>query len=143
MFNPYTIILSLFLLAGFFTTLWGLRIIIRAQKTRHWPRVDGLIEESKLSSDQDDLLPHIQFEYIVGDVRYQHTMKFSNDITPSQEFAKSYTQKYPVGAKVQVFYHPDNPEVSTLEPGLGRGDWLVFVIGIGTFIFGILFFLFR
>ena len=143
MFNPYTIILSLFLVAGFITMLWGLRIILQAQKTKQWPSVDGVIEESKPSSEENDLLPYIQFGYAVEDVSYQQTMTFSSDITPTQEFALSYTQKYPVGTKVQVFYDPANPQDATLEPGLGKGDWLVLVIGTGTFILGILLFLFR
>ena len=141
MFNPYTIILSLFLVAGIFTTLWGLLIIIKAQKTRDWPCGDGVIEESKPSSDRNDL-PLIQFSYTVGDTRYRRTLEFPGDITPTQEFAASYMQKYPVGTKVPVYYNPDKPGAATLEPGLGKGDWLVLAIGLGMLLFGIMFFFF-
>lgn len=140
MFNPYTIILSLFVVAGLLATLWGLVIIIRARKTSHWPMAEGVIEESAVSSDANDLLPHISYRYNVDGQGYQRTIEFPADITPTQEFATSYVKKYPVGARIQVYYNPENPEQATLEPGLGKGDWLVFAIGLGTFIFGILFF---
>jgi hypothetical protein len=142
MFNPYTVILGLFVIGGLFVTLWGLLIILKAHKSNQWPSVDGVVEESKPSSEERDLLPYIQFKYSVGEVTYRRTMEFSGDITPTEEFAASYVQKYPVGTNVQVYYNPANPGVATLEPGLAKGDWLVLAIGLGTFSMGILFFFF-
>ena len=142
MFNPYAIILSLFILGGLFATIWGLLIILKARKTQQWPCVDGIIEESRLASGNNDLLPQIEFSFTIGQSAYRQSMKFSSDITPTQEFAASYLQKYPVGSKVQVYYNPENPEDATTEPGLGKGDWLVFAIGVGTLLFGIGFFFF-
>jgi hypothetical protein len=136
-FNPYTIILGLFTLTGLLATVWGYVIIARARQTLRWPHVEGIIEESNLSSAKDDLLPHIVFRYTVAEQTYRQPMEFAGDITPSQEFAKSYVEKYPVGRKTQVYYQPDNPRRATLEPGLGRGDWLVFAIGLGSLIFGV------
>ena len=142
MFNPYSIILGLFLLGGLFATAWGLLIILKARKTLQWPYVEGIIEESRLASDDDDLLPHIQFSYTVGESAYRRTFEFPGDVTPTEEFAASYVKKYPVGSTVQVHYDPDNPQSATLEPGLGKGDWLVLVIGMGSLLFGIALFFF-
>jgi len=125
------------MLGGLITSLWGLLIILKARKTQQWPSVEGYIEESRLSSDKNDLLPHIQFSYSIGSAAYHQAIEFSADITPSQEFAKSYVQKYPIGAKVQVHYDPDNPQRATLEPGIGKGDWLILVIGLVMLVFGI------
>lgn len=146
MFNPYSIILGLFVFAGLLATLWGLRVIVMARKTLQWPAVEGTIEESKVSfesSETNDLLPHIKFCYSVEQQTFHQVMKFSGDITPSQEFAKSYVDKYPVGASVQVYYNPLNPEMATLEPGLAKGDWLVLAIGLGMLVMGILLFIFA
>jgi hypothetical protein len=141
MFNPYTVILGLFLLGGLVVTVWGALIILKARKTQHWPCVEGVIEEAGLSSDKNDLFPNIKFCYTIGSSTYSRAMEFPVDITPTQEFAASYIEKYPVGSKVQVHYNPNNPENATLEPGLGKGDWLVLVIGLGTLLFGIAFIL--
>ena len=143
MFNPYSIILVLFIAAGLIATLWGFRVILRARETIQWPSVEGVIEESKISSEsadsfeRNDLLPHITFSYKVEQRSFQQLMKFPGDITPSEEFSKSYINKYPVGCRVQVHYDPANPEIATLEPGLGNGDWLVLAIGLGTLVFGV------
>lgn len=141
MFNPYTIVLGLFVVAGFLGTLWGLRIILIARKTRLWPRVEGVIEEAKISSDVNDLLPKITFSYTVADHPYRAEVQFPADVTPSQQYANQYIEKYPQGHRVQVYYDPENPQRATLEPGMAQGDWLVFAIGLGMLIFGILFLL--
>ncbi|WP_455220390.1 DUF3592 domain-containing protein [Kaarinaea lacus] len=138
MFNPYFIILFLFVVAGVMATAWGLVIIIKARKTRHWPAVEGVIEESVVSSDANDLLPYIRYRYSVAERIFQRSIEFPADITPTQEFAEHYVKKYPVGANIQVYYNPDNPEQASLEQGVGQGDWLVFVIGLGMLIFGLL-----
>ncbi len=61
---------------------------------------------------------------------------------PAGEFAASHLTTFPAGAKVQVHYNPAHPERATLEPGLGRGDWLVFAAGIAAMLFGVLALLF-
>lgn len=146
MFNPYSIILGLFVVTGLLTTAWGLRIISLARKTLQWPTVKGVIDESRVSSDaseMNDLLPHIKFSYLVDQKEYQQLLKFSGDITPSEEFSKSYVEKYPVGSSVQVYYDPDHPEIATLEPGPAQGDWLVLAIGLCVLVFGIVLFIFA
>lgn len=117
-------------------TLWGWIIIARNKKTLHWPSVEGVIEQSLLSSDENDILPKIVFGYRVGEHRYRQDLALpaAGGVTP--DFAEGYIKKYPQGAKVQVHYNPDRPEQATLEPGLGRDDWLVFVTGLLATICG-------
>lgn len=139
MFNPYTIILGLFVAAGLLATLWGWLIIVKARKTQQWPSVDGQIEESFM--DDKELFPRVTYSYAIEDRPYKRSMEFPGDVTPSQEFARSYLEKYPLGLRVTVYYNPDNPEVTTLEPGVGKGDWLVLAIGLSMLILGVLLFL--
>ncbi|WP_455218809.1 DUF3592 domain-containing protein [Kaarinaea lacus] len=144
MFNPYSIILGLFVITGILVSLWGLRVIVVARKTLQWPFVAGIIEESKVSSKSTegyDLLPYIKYSYSVEQQTFRQLMKFSGDVTPTQEFAKSYIDKYPVGTSVQVYYNPADPERSTLEPGPGKGDWLILAIGTGMVVIGLLMFI--
>jgi len=143
MFNPYSIILGLFVVAGILVASWGLRIIVRARKTLQWPAVEGSIVESMVSSDADELLPHIKFSYCVEQQTFQQLLTFSGDVTPSQEFSRHYVEKYPAGSRVQVYYNPAKPDIATLEPGLGKGDWLVFAIGLITLVLGILLLIFS
>lgn len=129
--NPYTIILSFFLIAGLATSVWGWIIIMRGRRTRCWPSVDGTILQNATSDG--DSMPQIEFGYSVAGHDYQCEHTFPGGITPSQELIAGYIAKYPAGAKVRVHYDPARPEHATLEPGLARGDWMIFVLGvIGT-----------
>lgn len=140
MFNPYSIILGLFVVAGVLAALWGLRVMTTGRRSLQWPSVEGTIEECKISSDEFDLLPHISFRYQVNQRSYQQSLKFPGDVTPTKEFAQGYVDKYPAGTRVHIYYNPGNPQDSTLEPGAGRGDWLILAIGISMVVIGSLLF---
>ena len=94
MFSPYVIILGLFVVAGFGATLWGFRIVAHARQTERWPSVEGVISEVKASSDEFDLLPHIEYQFTVEQKDYQQHFKFSGDVSPTQELAQQYLDKY-------------------------------------------------
>ncbi|TND01753.1 MAG: Uncharacterized protein FD120_2517 [Gammaproteobacteria bacterium] len=133
--NPYIFILGLFTLAGLLTTMWGWRIIARARQTLRWPSTEGVIDKSEETSDTSDLLPTIGFSYMVAGQTRGSRLEFPGGITPTPEFTRHYLNKYPAGEKVRVYYDPADPDRTTLEPGLGQGDWLIFVVGLlATFI---------
>lgn len=127
--NPYFIILSLTCLGGIAITIWGWLILRSSQKIKNWPCVEGVIEESEPSSEHDDLLPHIVYCYEVDGQALSSNFVFPSGTQPLPEFTQAYLKKYPVAAKVQVFYNPQQAEQSTLEPG-AQGDWMILVLGI-------------
>ena len=90
MFNPYIIILSLFIIAGLFATLWGWRIIREGKKTLLWPKAQGSISKVEATSKADDLLPQIEFSYRVNNKDYQCTLNFPDSVSPSQELTNQY-----------------------------------------------------
>lgn len=135
MWNPYALILGLFTLAGVFLTAWGLSIIVKGRKTLRWPATEGVIEHS--AADADDLLPHTLFSYTVADQTYRRELEFPGGISPTPELAVSYVERFPAGAKVRVYYDPEQPERATLEPGPARGDWMVLALGLAATAFGI------
>lgn len=140
-FNPYVIILSLFTLAGIVATVYGWVIIVKARRTRTWPSVEGVIEESSPTSEENDLLPHIEFSYTVQGLSRRRAQEFPKDLVPGQEFRETFVRKYPQGARVAVYYDPSAPDRATLEPGFISGDWMVFAIGLGMAVTGIFFLL--
>lgn len=140
--NAYVLILWLFLFAGVVVTLWGWTIIAAARRTLRWPQVEGVIDQSDRESEEDDLLPRILFSYTVNDQQYRQPLEFPAGTTPTPEFSNMYVKRYPLGAKVQVFYNPDKVEQATLEPGMRQGDWMVFALGLIALIGGALFLMF-
>lgn len=135
--NPYIIILIAFAIAGIVVSIWGWTIIIKARKKQKWPYVEGKIEQSVPASHADNLLPHIHYSYSVGGNSYSSTLEVPDSIDPSKEYTARYLGKFPAGAKVRVYYDPEQPTHSTLEPGVG-GDWMIFALGVLAVIFAIL-----
>lgn len=139
MFNPYMIILGLFAFAGLGVAGWGGMLIAEGRKTRQWPATEGIIEHTVPTDDEAATL---YVSYSVNGHAYRQALALPDGIPPVGEFAASHFEKFPAGAQVQVHYDPMHPERITLEPGLGRGDWLIFAAGIGAMLFGILALLF-
>ena len=137
--NPYTIILSLFVVGSLFATVWGWIVITKGRKTLTWPHVTGKIEESTPTSKVDDLLPHILFSYTVSGQHYRQTIDFPRGMTPTPEFTANYMERFPVGVSVEIYYDPQQINNATLEPGPVKGDWLVFVLGLCSALLGIVF----
>lgn len=127
--NAYPIIIGLVILGGIGVTALGWQIMRQSKKVREWPSIEGLIIESEPTSELDELLPHIVYSYKVDDQTLQQTFEFPSGTNPMPEFAQAYVKKYPLDAKVQVFYNPQQPQQSTLEPG-AQGDWMVLALGI-------------
>ncbi len=138
MFNAYAVILWLFLLGGLAITLWGWSIIATARQTLRWPQVDGVIERSDVLSDEDDLLPMIVFSYLVNGQQQNGKVEFPAGTMPTPELAASYVERYPLGSRVRVFYNPMNIQQSTLAPGMGQGDWMIFALGVMATIVAIM-----
>lgn len=135
--NAYVIVIVLFILGGIATTAWGWVILGKARQRRRWPQTEGVIESAKRTSDGDDLLPEIVFSYRAGNVFYQCRHEFPGGTAPTPELAASYLNKYPVGAKVRVFYNPTTPQIATIEPG-ATGDWLILTLGLLATLAGLI-----
>jgi hypothetical protein len=134
--NGYFFIILSVILGGLGISVWGWRIQRRSQRIQQWPRTTGVIEESAMGAAQSDLLPHIRYAYAVGGRDYRQTFQFPSGTHPLPEFSRAYLEKYPLGAKVQVYYAPQDPQQSTLEPG-AQGDWLILLLGVLMVVGGI------
>jgi len=141
--NPYSVTLALFTLSGLGVAIWGLTIIARGRKTSRWPSVDGVIEQSLPTSAESDVLPKIVFSYTVAGRQYHCNLAMPDGAGVTPDFAENYVKKYPQGIEVRVYYNPKQPGQATLEPGLGRGDWLIFALGAVSSLLGTLILLLR
>lgn len=130
--SPYVIVIILFILAGVATAVWGLVVVAQGRKSKDWPSTEGVIEKSERSSEEDDLLPEIVFRYSVGGREYVKTFDFPRGISPHPQLSIEYANRYPAGARVRVYHDPADPQRATLEPGVGQGDWMIFVLGMSA-----------
>ena len=118
------------LLAGFSMGLEG-------WKARNWPAAKGRIIVSKVEEWHAPgkiriarLCLNMDYLYLAGSkVLEGHRLNSGWRCFASEDHMKKVTAKYPAGKEVKVFYNPENPERSLLEPGI---SWSVlFLAGIG------------
>ncbi len=116
----------------------------RSHRSLRWPQVKGKILASELIEDPNvDLhsITHysldIAYEYEVGGVRYKsERVSFEGRIMSSTKLRVERVEAgYPTKAEVLVYFDPDNPAFSVLEPGVElRSAWYgLFLLIVGNF----------
>jgi hypothetical protein len=78
----------------------------------------------------------IKYEFAVDNKSYNSDkITFASNSSYAQRFAQSYVSKYPVGKPVTVYYDPDDPSFSVLEPEV-KGDFSIYlwVIGVSALV---------
>lgn len=120
--------------------LLRLRRQMAASKT--WIKAEGEIiaSEAKIplshvSDDQDDVNAVIRYRYRVGGQTHEsEAIKFGGQAAMSRAFAEPLVAKYPIGARVDVYYDPHDPKNAVLE--LRKRDNLVGQL-VFTIVFGV------
>jgi len=111
--------------------LWmGLRSVWQGLASSHWPTVAGVVLRAGMTEDQTKGVgtkntykfysTKLEFRYQVDGRDYTtETVQFgraigSGDISNEAVLAL----RYPAGTKVPVFYHPHDPALATVKPGV-------------------------
>jgi len=129
--------MGIFLLVGLGLTYWGWNILQDARASAAWPAADGVVTRSEVtrstdSDGGDSYSPEITYTYTVNNEQLANkTIKFGENSYSSRKKAEGIANSYPVGKNVTVYYDPQQPEKSVLEPGVSAGSYIV--IGIGIF----------
>jgi hypothetical protein len=110
-----------------------------------WLQATGHIEASDLRNDQKDsyLLEMLQRDALVAEVAYSYPVGGSyfsghNDVVFRDEAeAWNYIDCHRKGDSVCVYYDPQNPQDSVIEPGEAPSS-KYFLAGLGFFLLGFL-----
>lgn len=100
-----------------------------ANETKNWPTVEGTITYSDINSTTKDgktmYSPSVRYKYTVDSKEFYGTKVQSvHSSTSSKNSVKKTLDKYAVGNTADVYYDPETPGSSVLEPGTG------FVLGL-------------
>ena len=102
-----------------------------------WPTVEGAETSSKVHRRPGKRRLRLSYEYEVrGQTFESHKIAFLGRVFSGP--ASERRKRYPSGAKVTVYYNPDNPAVAVLEPGvrvvgfLGAGLIVLLFLPIGA-----------
>lgn len=148
------------LLVGAWIALMGagllvvhVRTVRDAAASATWPTADGVMLKSEVVRRvqrhrsttvlyRADLL----YRYVVGGRTYESNRIAIGHSTDYGDpaMAQGEVGQYPVGRRVRVYYHPQDPERSALVAGLrvaGAGRWLalwgaVLLVGLGLMLAG-------
>jgi Protein of unknown function (DUF3592) len=100
-------------------------------RTAAWSRVEGQIVSSAVTTErrgQEDGVTHglaLDYVYVVaGRITHGHHYRLA-DTSTSGTWAEDTVRTLPAGARVPVFYDPENPSEAVLRAGLPAG-WAVF-----------------
>lgn len=130
-----------FLLVGVITLFIGLRGAWRAQASTDWPVAYGEVRSSKVDqhSDSDGTTYHAEvlYHFVVDGVEYLgNQVAFGDYGSSNPSHAQKIVNQYPAGETFAVSYHPDDPEVSVLDPGVKMQVWLLPGFGLIFFAIG-------
>lgn len=136
--------------AGVATLAAALKQLWEAAGSRRWPSVPGRI----VSSDVVDVSRKVQvgdeLEKLVHEhrveIRYEFALKgvlvSGIDVgqvpeqSTDERWAQARVAKYPKGAEVRVFYSPEDPTRSILEPGIHAASWIPLLVALAVIATG-------
>lgn len=123
--------LRLFLIAmplvmGILFITLGIRNHALGKESESWPVVEGSFVSESSSGQKKKKRIHISYEYRVDGVSYKNSrVNFADDKASKRKIR----DQYDVGDKLKVYYQPDNPEQSVLEPGASSGSLVIKIVG--------------
>jgi hypothetical protein len=139
-----------------FTLGGGIALILYSQNSKkkagaslQWPSAPGSITISQVresvSTDEDggtsiSYYPHVEYTYTVDGQTYTSKQVAFGGVKGFNDTARAQTDlaKYPVGARVQVYYNPQKPGEAVLERVAGSGAKTAMIMGIILLVLSVL-----
>ena len=129
------VFLGLFAIAGLAVLAFGIQAMVEGTDSNSWPTAPGEIVRSdyeivRNSSDDFDTAAKIRYTYeVVGELLEGDRVQVGLASEGSPAENRRLTNQYPVGAKVNVYYDPEEPTEAVLEPGIPTTAWLLIAVG--------------
>ncbi len=133
-----------FVVLGALFLVSGIRKLRTVDVSKSWPTTTGLIKHSEVvyqeshDSGSGTYKAVVLYEYAVSGNRYNNDLvaygeNGSSDISHQNDIANKYRE----GEEVTVYYSPQEPGESVLEPGINGGTWMIPGIGFLFFCSGV------
>ncbi len=126
--NRFAVVL--FFMLGLVCVLFYLYDAVSAYATVKWPTVIGRVDQSYIRIEKDKgtaYCPILTWTYHVQGASYSG----SNYVfCESYAHAQAIVTKYPAGANVVISYSPQDPSISTNEPGKPHLPIFFLIIGV-------------
>lgn len=125
----------------------GMQEIIDATSSRDWPEASGTVIHSKIENTETTSTGKRNREYSYqADIKYKYFVngktyvgdRISWGEVSNKDIAQRRVDNYPVGREITVYYDPEIPEKSVLEPGYSSGLLFLPLLGIGAILCAII-----
>ena len=106
---------------GAFAAYIGVSISKHLHAKRHFRAAEGVVISSRIETHTDDdedttYSPSIKYRYTVGGTAYTSTRyAYGMGSTSDHGYARGIVDQYPAGARIAVYYDPDDPAESLLH----------------------------
>ncbi len=128
-----------FIVVGVGVAILGNGVLKNAKQSTDWPAVEGKVISSevernqKRSNGKSSTTYHAEvlYDYVVEGTTYSgNKVVFGQGGSSNPASARSIVNRYPRAKIVSVFYNPDTPDVSVLEPGATWQSYIMLGLGI-------------
>lgn len=139
----------IFITGGFGMIVFGTCGVIQAHASAKWPHVPGQITHSEIRRRSGSIgrrsevynvtySPLIRYSYSVGGQVFsgERVCFGIGGMAAGAQFAQVYTERYPVGSSVPVYYDPSKPSSSVLDPGISKRAFIPMAFGFSFAIGG-------
>jgi hypothetical protein len=137
---PLVLVLATCFAAG--VLVWLAVNMCWGRQSEGWPDTEGTILSARTRRQGD-----IHSTQYVVDVRYEYEVEGKVYTSGRRTFGRRYVtgwqsaadvaEEYPPGAKVRVYYHPDNPKRAVLETGIVWDNAVLMVVCLVALFFGV------
>ncbi len=122
----------------------GINLAFQSIRCKDWPTTQGIIRTAEMGRHRGNkggttYSANVSYDYSVGGSRYTGKKVAFGMMSASSSYARGILERYPIGAKVPVYYSPDNPETAVLETGVHGGTWICFGVGSVFVLVGVMF----
>jgi hypothetical protein len=114
------------------------RLLVRPVASLSWPITKGVFISSEViftkavspGDDFDAWHPHVLYRYSVNEAEYlsDRIETFNTANGNTDRFSQQIVSRYPPGMQVDVYYYPEDPGFSVLEPGFPNNDPILLIM---------------
>ena len=108
-----------------------------------WPAVEGEITVSHVVKDRRDskdyYTPVVNYKYRVGETEYIGSRIAADSLRTTHSYRTTkILEDFPMGARVPVYYSPENPENTILIPGVQKMTYYLLAAAAACLFFAVM-----
>jgi hypothetical protein len=128
---------TLFTFFGMYISCLFVRNNLNAIDAKSWPSVEGeIVTAEVIHTKGKNYKPNFFYTYAVNGVTYINSRMTYGSQGGKIDVVNKVMEAYPLFSKVRVYYKPNDPDISVVEPGYTH-SWIKLLVPITFFFIGL------